>query len=91
MPRNDVQITPTHGQSYYNHFRPDEGCKILQYSHHCMLMGAFVYQGFRRIYDDMTEIVLDIPNGYVFLSKLVDKGELHGFLPQEIVNELPQR
>lgn len=50
-----------------------------------------VLQGFRRIYDDMTEIVLDIPNGYVFLAKLVEKGELDGFLPLEIVNELPQR
>lgn len=56
-----------------------------------MLIDAIVFQGFRRIYDDMTEIVLDIPNGYVFLSKLVDKGELYGFLSQEIVNELPQR
>ena len=39
----------------------------------------------------MTEIALDIPNGYLFLTKMVEKGELYGFLPLEIVDELPQR
>ena len=48
-------------------------------------------QGFRRIYDDMTEIVLDIPNGYLFLTKLVEKGHLYGFIQQHVVDELPQR
>ena len=63
----------------------------IHHSHYCMLIHFYVIQGFRRIYDDMTEIVLDIPNGYVFLTKLVEKGELYGFLPLEIVDELPQR
>jgi len=39
----------------------------------------------------MTEIVLDIPNGYLFLTKLVEKGNLYGFIQQQIVDELPQR
>ena len=92
MPRDDVQATPAHGQGHDYHFRPDESCKILlHHRHHYMLISLYVIQGFRRIYDDMTEIVLDIPNGYVFLTKLVEKGEFYGFLPLEIVDELPQR
>lgn len=76
------------------------------YNEHCLEMMSKLLQhmdkatiitsdqmkaGFRRIYDDMTEIVLDIPNGYSFLTKLVEKGEQYGFLPLEIVDELPQR
>jgi len=59
--------------------------------HYCILISFSVFQGLRRIYDDMTEIVLDIPNGYVYLTKLVEKGEQYSFLPLEVVNELPQR
>ena len=59
--------------------------------HHWILISFSVFQGLRRIYDDMTEIVLDIPNGYVYLTKLVEKGEQYSFLPLELVNELPQR
>ena len=58
-----------------------------------MLIHFYVIQGFRCIYDDMhmTEVVLDITNGYVFLTKQVEKGELYGFLLLEIVNKFPQR
>ena len=48
-------------------------------------------QGFLRIFNDMTDIVLDVPNAYHMLSKFVDKGEAAGFVRPAVAEQLPQR
>ena len=48
-------------------------------------------QGFLRIYNDMTEIVLDIPQAYVLLNKFIEKGLEAGFVSPAVAQEVPQR
>ena len=44
-----------------------------------------------RVFNDMTEIVLDAPNAYHTLSKFVERCFTAGFIPKTITDELPQR
>lgn len=48
-------------------------------------------QGFLRIYQDMTEIVLDVPHAYTILSKFIEKGARAGFVSSVVADEIPQR
>ena len=44
-----------------------------------------------RVFRDMTDIVLDVPNAYHTLSKFVEKGSAAGFVSRAIEDELPSR
>ena len=44
-----------------------------------------------RIFNDMTDIVLDAPNAYHTLSKFVEKGTEAGFVTQIIAEQVPNR
>lgn len=44
-----------------------------------------------RVFNDMTDIVLDVPNAYHTLSKFVESGLASGFVPRVIAEELPSR
>lgn len=44
-----------------------------------------------RVFDDMTEIVLDVPNAYHVLSKFVERCLAAGFLSSVIAEQIPQR
>ena len=44
-----------------------------------------------RVFNDMTEIVLDAPNAYHTLSKFVELCFSAGFVSKSMVDELPQR
>ena len=48
-------------------------------------------QGFLRVFNDMTEIVLDAPNAYHTLSKFAEKGMESGFITQMIAEQVPNR
>lgn len=48
-------------------------------------------KGFMRVFRDMTDIVLDVPNAYHTLSKFVEKGSAAGFVSRAIEDELPSR
>lgn len=47
--------------------------------------------GFIRVFNDMTDIVLDAPNAYHTLSKFVEKGMEAGFVTQMIAQQVPNR
>lgn len=47
--------------------------------------------GFLRVFNDMTEIVLDAPNAYHTLSKFAEKGMESGFITQMIAEQVPNR
>lgn len=47
--------------------------------------------GFMRVFDDMTDIVLDIPNAYHTLSKFVERGTSAGFVSTRVAQEIPSR
>lgn len=44
-----------------------------------------------RVFNDMTDIVLDAPNAYHTLSKIVERGFSAGFVSRVISEELPSR
>lgn len=48
-------------------------------------------QGFLRIFNDMTEIVLDIPQAYLLLNKFIERGLQAGFVSPAVAQEVPQR
>ena len=43
------------------------------------------------MFNDMTEIVLDVPNAYHILSKFVERSSVAGFLSSTITEQIPQR
>ena len=47
--------------------------------------------GFKRVFGDMTEIVLDVPHAYSTLSKIVDRSIKMELLPRSYADEQPQR
>ena len=44
-----------------------------------------------RVFNDITDIVLDIPNAYHTLSKFVDRGVAAGFVSPQLAIENPSR
>lgn len=44
-----------------------------------------------RVFNDMTDIVLDVPNAYHTLSKFVESSFAAGFVSKAISEELPSR
>ncbi|GAB1604305.1 programmed cell death protein 4-like [Argonauta hians] len=48
-------------------------------------------QGFRRVYEAMPDICLDVPAAYVILEKFVTMCFKAGFLSKELYHEVPQR
>uniref|UniRef100_A0A0B7A9Z6 Programmed cell death protein 4 n=1 Tax=Arion vulgaris TaxID=1028688 RepID=A0A0B7A9Z6_9EUPU len=48
-------------------------------------------QGFQRIFDNMTDICLDVPNAYLLLDKFATLCHRDGIISSDILNDVPQR
>lgn len=48
-------------------------------------------QGFQRVYDDMPDIVLDVPLAYIMLDRFVERCSRAGLLSDKIIKNLPSR
>lgn len=48
-------------------------------------------KGFQRVFDDMADIVLDVPLAYVMLDRLVERCNRAGFLSDKITLNMPTR
>lgn len=57
----------------------------------CLVTPATMEQGFQRVYDDMTDIVLDVPLAYIMLDRFVDRCHARGILTEKIVAKMPSR
>ncbi|XP_046565692.1 programmed cell death protein 4-like [Haliotis rubra] len=70
----------------------DMMCELLKSFSEAMIVtpNQFI-QGFRRVYDAMPDICLDVPNAYVLLEKLANKCHQEGMLSTLLLKELPQR
>jgi len=44
-----------------------------------------------RVFDDMTDIVLDVPNAYHILNKVIECGVKAGFVSASVAEQVPQR
>lgn len=67
-------------------------CSLLKYmADSTVLTPDQITMGFMRVFNDMTEIVLDVPSAYHTLSKFVEHCFKAGFISSVIAEELPQR
>lgn len=60
----------------------------------CQMTNVVVFcclQGFMRVFNDMTEIVLDVPNAYHILSKFVERCLSSGVVSPVMAEQVPQR
>lgn len=57
----------------------------------CIVSPEQMEQGFRRVYEDMTDIVLDIPLAYSILDRFVQRCQRAGFLSDVVIKDLPSR
>jgi len=48
-------------------------------------------RGFERVFDEMPEICIDVPNAYLVLEKFIAKCQESSFLSDEIVRKMPSR
>jgi len=48
-------------------------------------------QGFKRIFDDLAEIVIDVPAAYSLVDRITNKASIAGIVNQDLVREVPVR
>lgn len=73
-------------------YSAEKMCTLLKYmASSAILTQDQITKGFDRIFNDMTEIVLDAPNAYHILSKFVERCFAAGFLSTAIMEQIPQR
>lgn len=58
----------------------------------CIVSPEQMEQGFRRVYEDMTDIVLDIPLAYSILDRFMQRCQRAGsFLGEALIKDIPTR
>uniref|UniRef100_A0A182N8I4 Programmed cell death protein 4 n=1 Tax=Anopheles dirus TaxID=7168 RepID=A0A182N8I4_9DIPT len=58
----------------------------------CIVTPEQMEQGFRRVYEDMTDIVLDIPLAYSILDRFIQRCQHAGsFLNEALIKDIPTR
>jgi programmed cell death protein 4 len=77
---------------YGTAYTAEKMCNLLKYlADSTVLTLDQINMGFMRVFNDMTEIVLDSPNAYHTLSKFVELCFGAGFVSKSMIDELPQR
>lgn len=57
-----------------------------------ILKPSFIFlQGFQRVFDDMPDIVLDVPLAYIMLDRFIERCSRAAFLSEKIVKNMPSR
>ncbi|XP_017473472.1 PREDICTED: programmed cell death protein 4 [Rhagoletis zephyria] len=57
----------------------------------CLVLPAGMEQGFLRVFDDMADIVLDVPLAYIILDRFLERCNQAGFITEKILNNMPSR
>ncbi|XP_059615134.1 programmed cell death protein 4 [Phlebotomus argentipes] len=57
----------------------------------CIVSPLMMEQGFQRVFDDMTDIVLDVPLAYIMLDRFVERCSRAGFLSDKTIRNMPSR
>ncbi|XP_061496726.1 programmed cell death protein 4 [Anopheles gambiae] len=58
----------------------------------CIVTPEQMEQGFRRVYEDMTDIVLDIPLAYSILDRFIQRCQRAGsFMSEALIKDIPTR
>ena len=54
-------------------------------------MNYISFQGFLRVFEDMPDIILDVPLAGTVLERFVDQCHKAGFITDEMVKRMPMR
>lgn len=57
----------------------------------CIVTVEIIEKGFRRVYDDIQDISLDIPLAYIILERFVQRCFKLGILSDKMIKDLPTR
>ncbi|XP_055376372.1 programmed cell death protein 4 [Condylostylus longicornis] len=57
----------------------------------CLISPDMMEQGFQRVFDDMADIVLDVPLAYIILDRFVERCSRAGFLSDKVIKNMPTR
>lgn len=57
----------------------------------CLVLPAQMEQGFQRVYEDMPDIVLDVPLAYIMLDRFIERCGRAKFLSEKIIKGMPSR
>uniref|UniRef100_D3TLD2 Programmed cell death protein 4 n=1 Tax=Glossina morsitans morsitans TaxID=37546 RepID=D3TLD2_GLOMM len=57
----------------------------------CLVLPASMEQGFLRVFDDMADIVLDVPLAYIILDRFMERCNRAGFVTDKILSNMPSR
>lgn len=66
--------------------------KLLQsLEQHCIVTIEMMEQGFQRVYDDISDISIDIPLAYIILERFVQRCHNLNVLSEKMLKNLPSR
>lgn len=57
----------------------------------CLVLPAGMEQGFLRVFDDMADMVLDVPLAYIILDRFIERCNRAGFITDKILSNMPSR
>lgn len=70
----------------------EQMCKLLKSLAAAVIVSPdMMERGFTRVFDDMPDIILDVPLAATVLERFVDQCNKAGFLPDEVMKKMPCR
>lgn len=68
-------------------------CELIRIGFHFVVFffSSVLEQGFQRVYEDMADIVLDVPLAYIMLDRFVERCSRAGFLTDKTIKNMPSR
>jgi len=57
----------------------------------CLILPAQMEQGFQRVFDDMPDIVLDVPLAYIMLDRFIERCSRAGIISDKTIKNMPSR
>ena len=55
------------------------------------LSDPYIFQGFKRVFDSMTDITLDVPNAYSYLERFAEMCQKEKVMPDDAYRDVPMR
>lgn len=75
-----------------NNHVEEKMCKLLKsLSDAIIITPDMMERGFIRVFDDMPDIILDVPLASTVLERFVERCQKAGFLPDHVVRQMPSR
>jgi len=75
-----------------NEAREESICRLLKSLYtSCLVTPDQMKQGFKRVFDDLPDICIDVPAAYSLIDRFANKAQSCGIINEELVKEIPMR